>query len=293
MGLLCKIKGHKWDEGRCTRCGYRHETDAHIWKDGLCSVCGRSVLKEVTAWQGSDHADQLLASIHHDTTQESQNTLIHIALNLLDTNKSAHYDIGKKAAALITDEELLLQRFTDWAQAFEETKRSEKWEVRFASTPISEAFTHVSDQTRQEMNAIMKPHLIQIALNAWYQNSAWNAIYHIQALGRLSDEDAKRFIPLTENSVYVFQTVPMLMNCSPIWKTLLTKGCISTLGGIMKGSGDRSRAAELMKKIYQAGCQKDAIRKYNGTVIFEASFAPTDDDNYGVGNREKVTFWVC
>ncbi|MDD4511470.1 MAG: hypothetical protein PHY23_11265 [Oscillospiraceae bacterium] len=61
MGLLCKIKGHAWSNGRCRRCGEMHQehqweqhdkhvhyckicggrmTTSHNWVGCTCSVCG-------------------------------------------------------------------------------------------------------------------------------------------------------------------------------------------------------------------------------------------------------------
>lgn len=291
MGLICKLKGHDWKNGFCTRCHIRHETNEHIWENNTCSICGANVFEKLTAWQGQD-ADLILDSINRSQSKESQADLSDIALRLLITHKKESVEIGEKTAAFVTDGSVLLQRFALWAQRFDEEKCKEEWDDFTPVLSIS-AFTGVDDVTKDQMEAIIRTHLINIALNARYSSSAKTAIRGVGSLGELSDEDAGRFVPLSENSVYALNVILMLMNRSPIWKTLLTKTCISALGGKLKEDDlGKDCAADLLIELYHSGCQMDAIRKYNGTVLYDACQAPTDDDNYGVGSHGAVIFHV-
>ncbi len=49
MNIICKIRGHKWKEGYCTRCGREHEYHEFIPQPGICTekcvVC--NMLREV------------------------------------------------------------------------------------------------------------------------------------------------------------------------------------------------------------------------------------------------------
>lgn len=291
MGLICKIKGHDWEKGFCTRCHARHEMNEHVWKNCACCICGVSVFDSLY-WARSD---QILESIRRDAVEDSQIQLIDIALRLLTAKDKERRASGKKAAALVTDASVLLQRFATWAQWFDEEKCKEEWNSMSPIVPF-DAFSNVDEQAKEQMKAIIKPHLINIALNARHMASVRKAMEEVGSLGTLSDEDARRFIPLAENSMYALTAIPMLMDCSPIWKTLLTKSCISALGYKLKASNgnsfEKDNASKLLKDLYSKGCQRDAISRYNGTVMYDAYNAPTDDDNYGFGSHGIIVFRV-
>ena len=279
MGLICKIKGHDWKKGRCTRCKERHPLEQHRWEDGVCSVCGEDI-RSAMMGRGDETTLPMLKN-----APNGQRELIRIALQFYEDKEMDA--IAKKAAAMVTDAPLLMEAFPCWAKAFEAEKLKSKWETFGFDIPASR-FTAVSQDTRSKLANILRPHLVEIAVNARYTMTAKEALRRLEYAGQLTKEEAARLIPLTENSVYALSAVPALKYYGGDWRQLITKGCISTLGSMMKhGDSDARQAAELLHELYQAGWHKDAIQRLNGTVIRRGYKGDTNDDNYGYSASEE------
>ena len=284
MGLICKLKGHDWKNGRCTRCKERHPLEQHQWADGVCTVCGEDIR---SAMMGGRY-ETILAMLKN--APNGQRELIRIALQFYEDKELDA--IAKKAAAMVTDEALLMEAFPCWAKEFEAEKLKSKWETFGFSIPTSR-FTAVSEDTRSKLAEILRPHLVEIAVNARYTATAREALHRLEYAGQLTKEEAMRLIPLTENSVYALSAVPALKYYNGDWRYLITKVCISTLGSMMKhGDTDARQAADLLHELYKAGVRKGDIYKFNGTVIRRGYKGSTDDDNYGYSaSEEKFIVW--
>jgi len=282
MGLICKIKGHGWENGICTRCRERHPLVQHQWTEGVCTVCGADIRSSLMG--GND--DTTLAILRN--IPNGQRELIRIALTYYEDKEMDA--VSKKAASMVTDEALLIDMFARWAKEFEAEKLKSKWKMGF-NIPTNR-FTAVSEDIRSKLADILRPHLIGIAVSARYMATASEALRRLEYTGQLTKEEAMRLIPLTENSVYALSAVPVLKYYSGDWRYLITKGCISTLGSMMKHGDMYARcAADLLQELYKAGCHKDAIRKFNGTVISYGYRGDTDDDSYG-HSRSDEKFYV-
>ncbi|MBQ3131195.1 MAG: hypothetical protein IJC24_00655, partial [Clostridia bacterium] len=103
MGLICKLKGHDWKNGRCTRCKERHPLEQHQWADGVCTVCGEDIRSAMMG--GRD--ETILSMLKY--APNGQRELIRIALQFYEDKELDA--IAKKAAAMVTDEALLMEAF--------------------------------------------------------------------------------------------------------------------------------------------------------------------------------------
>ena len=281
MGLICQLKGHDWKNGRCTRCKERHPLEQHQWADGICTVCGEDIRSAMMGGR-----DETILSMLKNAPN-GQRELIRIALQFYEDNELDA--AAKKAAAVVMDEALLMDLFALWAKKFAEEKQKTKWETVGFNISASR-FTAVSEDTRSKLADILRPHLVGIAVNARYASTAREALRRLEYAGQLTKEEAMRLIPLTENSVYVLSAVPALKYYSGDWRQLITKGCITTLGSMMK-HGEK-QAADLLYELYKTEVRKDDIYQFNGTVIRRGYKGSTDDDEYGYSaSEEKFIVW--
>ena len=279
MGINCKLFGHKWENGICTRCHEHHALEQHCWQNGICSVCGKSI-----RWAIYGGKDEITLPLL-ETSPDGQAELINIALRYYEDKELR--PISDKAAALITDEALLIDQFSIWAKEFESEKMESEW---ISFSPFCwfspERFSAVSEDVQRRLTDIMRPHLLEIATRARHSITCKEAMGRL--VGPLTKEEALRLVPLTENSVYVQNAIYALRKYSGDWRELITAECIYTLGSMMKHG--KTGADEILRDLYKAGVRREQIRKYNGTVISPEITLDTDDDNYGAHFSAKKFF---